>query len=54
MFLTRIVVDDVSFGIDVNGIFELTVTHETYSRCRRGGELDVDCEISALKHIKMV
>ena len=27
--LTSIVVDDVSLRIDMNGVFEFTVTHET-------------------------
>ena len=40
--------------IDMNRVFKFSLTHKTHSRCWRGGELEIECEISALHHIKMV
>ena len=52
--LTSVIVDDVSFRINMNSVFEFTVAHETHSSCRCSRELNIDCKISALDHVKMV
>ena len=39
---SRIIVDNVSFRIDVNGILELSVAYKTHCGCRHYGELDIN------------
>ena len=52
-YSSRVIVNNVSFGINVNGIFELPVTNETCCGCGCRRELDINGEISLLYHIKM-
>ena len=52
--LARVIVNHVSFGVNVNGVFKFSVTHETCCSSWRVGESNVDCQASALDHVKMV
>ena len=51
--LTKVILDDVSAGINVNDVFKFSVTHHTHGSCGCSGELDVNSEISFLHDIKM-
>ena len=51
--LARVIVNHVSFTVDVNGVFKFSVTHETCCSGWCGGEANVDCQVSALDRVKM-
>ena len=52
-YSSRVIVNNVSFGINVNGIFKLSVTNETCCGCGCRGELDINGKISLLYHVKV-
>ena len=52
--LALVIVNHVSFTVNVNGVFKFPVTHETCCSGWRIGEPNVDCQITALDRIKMV
>ena len=51
--LARVIVNHVSFTVNVNGVFKFPVTHETCCSSWCGGEPNVDCQVSALDRVKM-
>ena len=52
--LARVIVNHVSFTVNVNGVFKFAVTHETCCSSWRVGEPNVDCQITMLDRVKMV
>ena len=51
--LARVIVNHVSFTVNVNGVFKFPVTHETCCSGWCGREPNVDCQVSALDRVKM-
>ena len=51
--LARVIVNHVSFTVNMDSVFEFPVTHEACCGGWCSGEADVDCQITALDRVKM-
>ncbi len=51
--LTRVIVNNVSFCINLDQVFKFPIIDETHCRSPCGRELEVKCYISSLNHVKM-